>query len=65
MQFSRDDLPCLGVTWRYFATQQEALRFARWAERVTARNEYPCEAFVTVCDDRPADERFEVKVRNW
>lgn len=59
------DLPILGVMWRYFPTEREALRYARWAERVTKRSPRPCEAFVSVAEDHPAAERYEVKVRNW
>ncbi|NBS67492.1 hypothetical protein EBT31_01070 [bacterium] len=65
MKFSRNDLPCLGVTWKYFPTQKEALAFASWAENETAQDEYPCEAFVSASDYRPDEERWEVKVRNW
>ncbi len=65
MQFDRNMLPLLGVTWRHFSTEREAMAFARWAENETARDEYPCEAFVTIETDMPADERYCVKVRNW
>jgi hypothetical protein len=64
-QFSRDSLPCLGVTWTRFATLREARRFAAWAERETKRDQYPCEAFVTEDNRNDPGETFEVKVRNW
>jgi hypothetical protein len=64
-QFSRDWLPCLGVSWRRFPTHSEALAFANWAERTTEQDQWPCESFVTETEDAPPDERFEVKVRNW
>jgi hypothetical protein len=65
MHFDRNMLPLLGVTWRYFPTKHDALAFAQWAEHETAQDEYPCEAFVTIEDDRPTDERYCVMVRNW
>ena len=63
--FDRNMLPCLGVTWHRFANRNTAAAFARWAERETRNDQYPCEAFVTSDDRNPADERWEVKVRNW
>ena len=65
MNFSERDLPILGVTWRRFPTKSQAAAFARWAEAFTRNDEYPCEAFISIDDDAPEDERFEVKVRNW
>jgi len=63
MKYSRDMLPCLGVTWHYFETETEALAFAQWAEDETRYDNYPCEAFVMRDDER--EQQFEVKVRNW
>jgi len=65
MQFNRDMLPCFGVRWEYFPTKKQAVEFATWAENKTRDDHSPCEAFVTHDDDRPADEQWEVKVRNW
>ena len=65
MYQSHPDLPILGVIWRHFATENEAIRYAEWAERVTQYSQRPCEAFVSIDESRPAAERFEVKVRNW
>jgi len=64
-QFDRSMLPILGVRWERFSTEREAQRFARWAERETRRDYYPCEAFVTRDDDASPEDRWEVKVRNW
>lgn len=64
-QFNRNMLPLLGVTWNRFSTQREAMAFAKWAEKETKNDQYPCEAFVIRDDDLPEEERFEVKVRNW
>ena len=65
MQFDRNMLPALGVIWRGFANELEAKRFARWAENETRHDQWPCEAYVWREDDRPADERWQVKVVNW
>ena len=65
MAFNRDMLPCVGVIWHYFPTMKEAQSFAKWAESETENDQFPCEAFVMRDDDRPDDERWEVKVRNW
>lgn len=64
-KFDENMLPSLGVMWHWFSTEAEALAFADWAEHVTRHSQYPCEALVTICDDRPEHEQFEVKVRNW
>ena len=63
--FSERDLPILGVTWHRFPTKKEATAFANWAESFTKHDQYPCDAFITIDDDAPADERFEVRVTNW
>ena len=63
--FSREMLPQLGVRWHWFATLKEAEAFAKWAERVTRNSQRPCEADINERDERPANERFEVRVRNW
>jgi len=65
MEFDRNMLPLLGVTWRRFATRNEALRFARWAERETRNDEYPCDAYIMRDDILPDGEKWEVKVTNW
>ena len=65
MAYSRADLPIHGVRWTWFATLREAERFARWAERTTSRDEYPCDAFISDRADMPVEQRYEVKVRNW
>ena len=65
MQFTEMMLPVLGVTWHYFADEKTAKALARWAERTTRNRQYPCEAFVTLEDDRPQNERYVVKIRNW
>ena len=64
-KFNETMLPSLGVMWHWFPTLAQAQAFANWAERETRHRQYPCEAFVKVCDDHPEHERFEVKVRNW
>jgi len=65
MQFNRNMLPLLGVTWHRFPTHAQARAFASWAERETRRDEYPCESFILRQDDADPSERWEVKVRNW
>lgn len=65
MQFTHKMLPLLGVTWNHFATEAEAMAFARWAESETQDDGRPCDAYVTREDDRPEGEQFVVMVRNW
>jgi ferredoxin-NADP reductase len=65
MNFNRNMLPLLGVNYHYFNNEKDALAFADWAERETRRSPRPCTATVIVEDDRPADERYGVKVSNW
>jgi hypothetical protein len=65
MQFDRNMLPCLGVTWNYFPTRREAEAFARWAETETRREANPCEAFVTFESDQCDGQQWVVKTRNW
>lgn len=65
MQFSRNMLPILGVTFHSFATQEEATAFAEWAERETKGSERPCDALVIHDPDRPEGDQYEVKVSNW
>ena len=64
-QFSRDQLPCVGVTWTCFPTLEQARRFAAWAEHETRHDQYPCDAYITTDARNPPDAFFEVKVRNW
>jgi len=65
MQFHRNMLPHLGVSFHTFESEFEAMEFAKWAEQETRYDEYPCEAFVTYDADAPFGEQYEVKVRNW
>lgn len=62
--FSRNMLPTLGVMWHQFTTFREAQKFARWAERETANDEYPCETEINRMDDLEVPV-WEVKVKNW
>ena len=65
MHFTRNMLPILGVMWHGFSNERDAIRFARWAEKETAKDEYPCDAYVWLENDRPEHERWQVKVVNW
>jgi hypothetical protein len=65
MQFHRNMLPSLGVSYHGFETYHEARRFAAWAQRVTRLDRYPCDAYVTRENDRQEWERWQVKVTNW
>lgn len=60
--YSRRDLPILGVSWFQFDSLGAAERFASWAEITTRNDRYPCEATVTVDEDRGG---YRVKVANW
>lgn len=64
-KFNEEMLPILGISWHHFPTFKEAEEFAKWAERVTRNRRHPCECDIEECEDRPASERFEVKVKNW
>lgn len=60
--FNRDMLPILGVTWREFDSEREAVRFAKWAERTTRNDQYPCDAYAY---QNEHTKKWEVKVVNW
>lgn len=60
--FTRDMLPILGVSWREFDTEKEAVRFAKWAERTTRNDRYPCDAYAYVNEHT---KKWEVKCVNW
>lgn len=60
--FNRDMLPILGVTWREFDNEREAVRFAKWAERTTRNDQYPCDAYAY---QNEHTKKWEVKVVNW
>jgi hypothetical protein len=63
--FSRNDLPILGVTWRWFDNKRDAILFAQFAENETQHDEYPCEAFLMRDEFSGSQGQWEVKVRNW
>ena len=62
--FDASMLPVLGVRWERFPTQAQAEAFASWAERVTARDHYPCEATIDWRPDYSVGEQWEVRVRS-
>lgn len=63
--FTRDMLPTLGVMWHWFPTLEEATAFEKWVKHETRRWGHPCEVFIREVTDRPAHERYEVRVKNW
>lgn len=58
--YDRNMLPILGVCWHRFSTLRDAMAFAKWAEKTTRKDQYPCDAYVL--ED---DGEYEVKVVNW
>ena len=63
--FTHDMLPQLGVRWHWFPTLKDAEAFEKWVKRETKYWCHPCEVLISEVDDRPAHERFEVRVKNW